>query len=135
MEESQFPDRLLRRASVSPGGEHAWRKADIEEVVEAAREAGLACLGGQAQFQIPDGTCEAYWLNYDPAGRREGESWESYVARSAEETLDAFRRLCAETDFRRVAREWEALRALEDEGLDPVEHLWFVLYFDAERLR
>jgi hypothetical protein len=106
--------------------------ADVEEAVEAARKAGLACLGGQVQFQIPGGICEAYWLNYDPAERLDNEPWETYVSRSAEETLGAFRRLCAETDFRREAREWEPLQAMAEAGLDPVNHLWFVLYFEAE---
>ena len=106
--------------------------ADVEEAVEAARKAGLACLGGQVQFQIPGGICEAYWLNYDPAERRDNEPWETYVSRSAGETLESFRRLRAETDFRHVAREWEPLRAMADAGLDPVDYLWFVLYFEAK---
>lgn len=133
MEELGLPDAIRQSASVSAGGEHAWRKDDVENVLTAAREAGLGCLGGQVQFQAREGTCEAYWLNYDPEERRTDEPWPEYVSRSAEEALAAFRRICQETDFAAVAREWDVLRArTECEAYDPVADLWFVLYFVGE---
>ena len=128
--QEDLPETIRRKASISSGGEHAWRQATVEDTIRAACEAGLACLGGQVQFQLPDGTCEAYWVKYDPQQRLVGESWPDYVARSADETLHAFHRVCRETDFRFVASEFEFLRTRMDrEGYDPLADLWFVLYF------
>jgi len=45
-----LPEAVRRKASVSDGGEHAWRQHDAEEVLQEARAAGLACLGGQVHF-------------------------------------------------------------------------------------
>jgi hypothetical protein len=133
MDELALPEDIRSKASITPGGEYAWRQADFEEVVDAARNAGLGCLGGQVQFQATEGTCEAYWLQYDPDERRADEPWQDYVSRSARETLEAFERLCRQSDFRVVAREWETLRTKMDrEGYDPISDLWFVLYFVAE---
>ena len=133
MSEDRLPESIRRKASVSPEGEHAWRQADVEEAIEAARDTGLGCLGGQVQFRPPDGICEAYWLKCDPAERQPEESWQEYVSRSADETLEAYRQLCRTTDFRAVAREWEVLRASMDrDGYDPTTGLWFVLYFVSE---
>ncbi len=42
MEEQALPKDILSKASISPGGEHAWKMKDIPEVIEAARIAGLA---------------------------------------------------------------------------------------------
>jgi hypothetical protein len=133
MDEFALPEVIRAKAAVTPGGEHAWRLGDVEEVVLAAEAAGLGCLGGQVQFRPPEGTCEAYWLTYDPNERRPGEPWGDYVSRTARETLSAFRRLCRDTDFRAVARDWEFIRTKMDrEGYDPTRDLWFVLYFETE---
>lgn len=133
MEEQALPEDLLRKASITSGGEHAWRMEDVKQVIHAARDAGLACLGGQVQFQFHDGTCEGYWINYDPSERRRGEPWVDYVARSADETTAAFDRVCQKTDFRQVACQFDfARRRIEGEGCDPRDHLWFPLYFTME---
>jgi hypothetical protein len=133
MEESKLPDAIRSKASVTAGGEHAWRMDDVPEVIHAARDMGFACLGGQLQFQFTDGTCEAYWISFDPTDRRLGEPWPDYVLRSAEETLSAFRRICRETDVRKVASEWDFIqRKIDREGCDPRDYLWFTLYFQAE---
>jgi hypothetical protein len=133
MEELVLPASLRQRASISPTGEHAWRKDDVEAVLAAARHAGLACVGGQVQFQTLEGTCEAYWLNYDPEPQGADETWLEYVSRSAEETLAGFRKICNETNFANVAREWDVLRdKMDREQYDPVTDLWFVLYFASE---
>jgi hypothetical protein len=132
MDEHALPQAIRDRALGTPGGEHAWRMDDVEDVIAAAREARLACLGGQVQFRFDDGTCAAYWVNYDPADRKLGEAWNDYVDRSANETRDAFQRVCRETDFRQLACDWEFIRTKMDEGgCDPVNHLWFMLYFKA----
>lgn len=131
MEEEALPKDLLSRASVSPGGEHAWRMEDIPKVIEAARVAGLANLGGQPQFQGPIGTAEPYWLNFEPAGRRENENWQQYVNRAAAETLEAFKRLCNETDFEKEGcQNWSHIKGAKEKGMNVNEHLWFVLYFE-----
>ena len=131
--EPLLPESVRRRASVSAGGEHAWRQHDVEEVLQEARTAGLACLGGQVQFQTREGIAEAYWLNFDPQPQREHETWSDYVSRSSGEALEGFRRLSRDTDFRSVAREWEFIATkMEREAYDPVGDLWFVLYFVAE---
>lgn len=128
-----LPESVRRRASVSAGGEHAWRQHDVEEVFQEARLAGLACLGGQAQFQTGEGIAEAYWLDFDPQPQRERETWSDYVSRSSNEALKCFRLLCRDTDFRSVAREWEFIATKMDrEAYDPVGDLWFVLYFATE---
>ena len=133
MEETFLPEALRARASVAAGGEHAWRQADIASVIAAAQIIGLATLGGQAQFQFSDGTCEPYWLDYTPAPRQAGEDWQTYVTRSAHETLTAFNRLCETVDFTDEAMQWEFIRQkMQVEGIDPLNYLWFVLYFDAE---
>jgi hypothetical protein len=132
MDELALPESIRRKASITPGGEHAWRIDDVEDVIAAARAIGLACLGGQVQFQFPEGTCEAYWLSYNPAEQRPGELWQEYVSRSADETLAAFRRVRSETDFRAVARGWAFIQQKIDmEGCDPIENLWFVLYIQG----
>jgi hypothetical protein len=132
-EELLLPEAVRRKAAVSVGGEHAWRQDDVEEVVRQAEAVGLACLGSQVQFQTSEGICEAYWLNFDPEPRREGEPWPDYVERSAGEALDAFHQLCRRTDFRSVAQEWDFVRTkVESNAYDPVDDLWFVLGFATE---
>jgi hypothetical protein len=133
MSKAALPERIRRSASITAGGEYSWRQSQVEDDIGAAHEAGLACLGGQVQFRTRDGTFEAYWLKYDPEEQRTGELWQEFVARSAKEARERFRRLCHTTDFRVVARGWEVLRArMDQEGYDPVSDLWFVLYFVAE---
>ena len=132
MEEEALPKDLLSKASVSPGGEHAWKMEDIPKVIEAARVAGLANLGGQPQFQGPIGTAEPYWLNFEPAKRTNDENWQHYVNRAAAETLEAFRRLCKETDFEKEGcQNWGHIKEAKEKGMNINEHLWFVLYFKS----
>ena len=133
MEESKLPKDILIKASVSPGGEHAWKKEDIPSVLEAAKKVSLVCVGGQPQFQGPIGIAEPYWLNYEPSERKVGETWESYVIRSNNETLKAFQKVCNETDFIKEAMNWDHIKkAVENGGINPVEHLWFILYFNQK---
>lgn len=132
IEETSLPEVLRARASVTAGGEYAWRQEDIASVIAAAQIIGLATLGGQVQFHFSDGTCEPYWLEYVPAPRQADEDWPTYVTRSAHETLAAFNRLCATVNFADEAMQWEFIRQkVQVEGIDPLTYLWFVLYFDA----
>ena len=108
------------------------RCPEVEGAVSAAEEVGLANLGGQAQYRLPNGTCELYWMNADSADRREGESWSDYVSRSASEVREAFRDLVAEADFAAEARRFAFLAERLDGGEDVLPHLCFVLYFAEE---
>ena len=114
MEELLLPEAVRHKAAVSDGGEHAWRQQDVDDVLQEARAAGLACLGGQVQFQTPEGIAEAYWLNFDPQPQLERETWSDYVSRSSDEALEGFRRLCRDADFRSVARDWEFIATKMD---------------------
>ncbi|QKQ26848.1 hypothetical protein [Candidatus Reidiella endopervernicosa] len=132
MEEEALPKELISKASISPGGEHAWKMEDIPKVIEAARVAGLANLGGQPQFQGPIGTAEPYWLNFEPINRKTEENWKQYVERTATETLSAFDALCNKTDFEQEGvNNWKHIKEEKDKGLNINEYLWFVLYFDS----
>ena len=133
MEESFLPDTIRSKASVSIGGEHAWRKGDFVEVIQAARTAGLAAIGGQVQFQFPDGTCEAYWLDYKAVEEQPDEQWHVYVERSAREVSEQFHALCDRTDFSSEALTWAFIRnKVNTEGMNPIDHLWFIIYFQAK---
>jgi len=132
MEEETLPKVLISKASITPGGEYAWKMDDIPKVIEAARIAGLANLGGQPQFQGPIGTAEPYWLNFDPSDRNAKENWQQYVNRAAAETLEAFKRLCKETDFdEEGVKNLKHIKEAKEKGLNVTEHLWFVLYFES----
>ncbi len=132
MEEDLLPPHIRAKASVSADGEHAWRKEDIESVTQAARTVGLALSSGQVQFQFPDGTCEAYWLRYLAEPRGPDEPWLTYVERSAQEIRHQINHLCARTDFVREAMERAFIRQkVQIDGINPLDYLWFVLYFEA----
>lgn len=129
--EELLPQTVLSKASLR-GKEYAWRKDDVEEAILAARQQNLATLGGEVQFRIPNGTCELYWLNFDPADKSDSEIWQDYVVQSAHECITNFNDLCMTTDFVKLGKEnFEVLRNMsetEDIGI----YLCFVLYFVTE---
>ncbi|MDC0435215.1 hypothetical protein OAM69_06215 [bacterium] len=130
-EREYLPENLLRKASVSEGGECAWKQEDVSEVINAAKRASVVNLGGQPQFQGPIGTSEPYWLNFGPSERNENEAYSEYVERAATETLAAFQHMVNNTNFIQVGVEnWEHIREANIAGMDILNHLWFVLYFD-----
>ena len=132
MEERFLPEELLSKASVSPEGEHAWKMEDVPKVIETARASGLANQGGQPQFQGAIGTAELYWLNFEPPERSTNESWLQYVDRAAKETLEAFGRLCKDTDFEKEGRKtWKPFQEIKGQGINVDEHLRFALYFEG----
>jgi hypothetical protein len=128
MTEQTLPPPVLKKASLR-GKEYAWPLAAVEEAVTAAAACGLANLGGQAQFRIPEGTCELYWLSLDSRERLPDEAWESYVTRTAAEVLAQFTALRQRTDFLQEALQWPALEQLHAQGVDLNQYLCFVLYF------
>ena len=60
--EELLPPSVVSKATLS-GSEYAWSLEAVEKTVTAAAACGLANLGGQAQFRIPDGICDLYWLS------------------------------------------------------------------------
>ena len=124
-----LPERIRLKADIR-GNEYAWRRADLPEVLAAAREAELATLGGEVQFRLEDGTCELYWHSFDSAKRADGESWSSYVERTNRETLASLERLPSEeTLVVDGVTKFEFLRDCANRGVDLLDFLWYVCYF------
>ena len=132
MDEELLPAPILAKATLC-GKEYAWPLADVEQVIEAARSAGLATLGGQAQFRLPDGICEMYWREADASDRKPNESWSAFVCRSAGEVLARFKEKVANVDYLAEARRWPFLGKQLEQGVDVLAYLCFVLYFQAEK--
>ena len=132
--EGRLPPDVLGKASLR-GNEYAWRLADVAEAVTAARDAGLATLGGQVQFRTPDGICDLYWLNADADDRRPDEDWPTFVVRSADQVLRGFAGLIAGTDFvAEAVRHPGHIAELQSLGHELKEYLWFAVSFcDKER--
>ena len=129
--EQQLPSSVRQKASLR-GNEYAWPIEAVEEAVRAGAACGLANLGGQAQFRIPDGTCELYEVSLDSTERRPGEPWGSYITRAAEEVLTQFAAIRQQTNFLEKALRWPALRQLHQHGAELDQYLCFVLYFASE---
>lgn len=129
MSELLLPQTILAKASLR-GLEYAWSFGDLREVVEAARTSGLATLGGQVQFRVPEGTCELYWFSIDSAPRQSGEPWSNYVDRCAREVLEGIDNLPPVSELvSEGIRNFNVLGALHSSGTNLVEHLCMVLYF------
>jgi hypothetical protein len=120
-----LPPDVLGGATLR-GNEYGWSVSSFLHAVVRAEANGYACLGGQFQFRLEDGsTCEMYWLNADSEERMAGESWPNYAHRSCSEVLDAFRRLLSDTDFRKEASNWPV-------QINSERDLVFVAYFVRE---
>jgi len=105
--------------------EYGWSVSSFPNALAKAH--GLACLGGQFQFRLDDGsTCEMYWLDADSTERTSGESWADYSRRSCTEVLQRFQHLMSETDFKKEASKWNL-------PIDPTNDLVFVAYFVREQ--
>jgi hypothetical protein len=131
--ESRLPLDVLQRASLR-GNEYAWPIEDISKVIEAARQANLASIGGQLQFRLPDGgTCECCWIEVDtyksvPASL----PWQERINQTAAVALADFSRLLSKFDFVAEGRRSfaEHFNRLEAEGGDPTQTMCFVWYLD-----
>jgi hypothetical protein len=107
--------------------EYGWSIESFPIALARAEAHGYACLGGQFQFRLNDGsTCEMYWLHADSKERMPEELWAAYCHRSCSEVKENFQRLMLATDFSKEASAW---------GLQSVhtENLVFVAYFVTER--
>lgn len=129
----RLPQEILRRASLR-GNEYAWPIEDIPKVIEAARQANLASIGGQLQFRLPDGgTCECYWVEVDTYKSMPASlPWQERVEQTATVALADFSRLLSKFDFVAEGRGSfaEHFKRLETEGGDPIQTMCFVWYLD-----
>ena len=106
--------------------EYGWNVSAFPNALLKAQIAGYACLGGQFQFRLDDGsTCEMYWLEANSAERADEESWIDYSRRSCAEVLKRFQHLVSETNFAEEASHWPL-------QIDSVRSLVFVAYFIRE---
>jgi hypothetical protein len=128
--EYRLSKSLLDRA-IKSGNEFGWSQTDFLEVVEAARKEKLAIIGGQVQYVLPEGTCELYWLSYDPAERQQNETWLEYCNRTATETINKFQLLISQTNIEREAiTSFELLKQKSGSGTNINDYLTFILFFD-----
>jgi hypothetical protein len=117
--EKLLPESILKRAALR-GNEYAWPIADIPEVIEAARDAGLISIGGQLQFRLPQGKIfERYWIEVDTYKSVSQElPWTERVTRTAEVALAQFEMLQSKYDFLEEGKEYPA---------DAMCFVWYVL--------
>ncbi len=126
------PESVLYGATLH-ANEYCWKPENFIRALGEAVDRGLACIGGQFQFQLPDGTCELYWLEADSTPMKANEAWSSYVARSASEVKAKFEEIRRTTDFSAEADKFDFLREKIEEGVNIHDALWFVAYFESEK--
>jgi hypothetical protein len=129
--EELLPKHVLEKA-IKSGKEYAWRQQGVQQAIIAAKEIGLATIGGQVQFITPDGVCELYWLSYDSTARKGLEKWEEFVIRSANESIGKFNELCIKTNFINAGIESFLLLREMSKSEDISKYLYFVLYFEKQ---
>lgn len=127
--EHRLPKRTREKA-IESGNEFGWKQKDFKEVIETARKVPMAIIGGQVQYVFNDGTCELYWLSFDPEERQENEEWITYCSRSAKQANEKFDRLINETDFEKEALTFEFLKNKKEEGIDIDNYRVFIIYFN-----
>jgi hypothetical protein len=109
------------------GNEYGWSVSSFPDALASAQAHGYACLGGQFEFRLDDGsTCEMYWLDADSKERAPAESWVNYCNRSCSEVLTKFQHLASVTDFNSQVSSWPSIE------IDPTKSLVFVAYFVTE---
>jgi hypothetical protein len=118
-----LPPHVLRGSELR-GNEYGWNISSFPDALASAKTSGYACLGGQFQFRLKDGsTCEMYWMNADSVDRRQREPWTDYSCRSCLEVLARFQHLVSGADFKKEAAKWPSVQ------IDPAANLVFVAYF------
>jgi hypothetical protein len=123
MNDALPPD--IAKGATLQGNEYGWVVSSFPTALSKAEAGGYACLAGQFEFRLDDGTgCDLYWLNADSAERTADESWADYAGRSCAEVMRRFQ-LLSETDFGKEALRWPV-------SIDPVKNLVFVAYFVRE---
>ncbi len=120
-----LPSDVIEGAALR-GNEYGWSIISFPVALDRAKAHGYACLGGQFQFRLGDGsTCEMYWLSADSKERLPGEQWADYSPRSCFEAKQNFQRLISVTDFVKEAASWNLAPAA-------TQNLVFVAYFVTE---
>ena len=127
---AHLPPEVLETAYRS-GRELGWRLGQFPDALKHAAMAGVACIGGQFQWVLPDGTCEAYWLNADAASRQPDETWPNFVKRCEQQVLAGFTQMVSSVHFDVEADRFEFLKAKKAQGISISEHLLFVAYFSS----
>ena len=122
----------ITQGATARGNEYGWTLDAFPQALEKAQVLGYACLGGQFQFRLDDGTYEMYWLNADSDDRHEGEPWAEYIRRSCGEVLYRFKAVVASADFPKEDSSWPSLATAMAQGLSIANHLVFVAYFVTE---
>jgi hypothetical protein len=117
----------ISKGATLRGNEYGWNVSSFPDALASAQAQGYACLGGQFQFRLDDGsTCEMYWLDVDSKERANRESWVDYCHRSCSEVLNKFQQLASATDFNKEASSWPSVE------IDATKSLVFVAYFVSE---
>lgn len=130
-EEKYLPTEILQKAIVS-GKEYGWKRADFKEVVNKAIEIGLAIVGGQVQFNLPDGTCELYWHKYNTTERKSAENWMDYCQRTKDECLSQFEKLPTNNELIKEGIEsFKFLKEKSEINAELNDFLIFILYFNG----
>ena len=131
--ERLLPAELLGRASLCEN-EYAWPICDIPRVIEAARQANLLNIGGQLQFQFPNGaTCECYWVEVDTYKAVSASlPWAERVTQAARVASSEFSRISEKYDFIEEGRRNfdSVFRDFESAGYSPLQAMCFVWYVD-----
>ena len=122
----------ITQGATARGNEYGWTLEAFPQALLTAQVLGYACLGGQFQFRLNDGTYEMYWLNADSTDRRQGEPWAEYGRRSCGEVLGRFNAAVARADFPKEASSWPSLATAMAQGLRIADYLVFVAYFVTE---
>jgi len=122
----------VAQGATARGNEYGWTLEAFPKALAKAQVLGYACVGGQFQFWLDDGTYEMYWLNADSNDRREDEPWAEYVRRSCGEVLGRFNAVVASVDFPKQASSWPSLATALAQGLNIANHLVFAAYFVTE---
>ncbi len=131
MEKFKLPKNLLDKA-IKSGNEYGWKKADVLEVIEAARQIPMANIGGQVQYIWPDATCELYWLDYDSEDKKEKEDWVTFCNRTAFECSEKFKNLTTTDIEKEAINSFEIIKHKFDEGFQLNDHQVFILYFNDQ---
>ncbi len=122
----------IREKAIRSGNEFGWKQEDFIEVIKEAKRVPMAILGGQIRYALPDGTCEHYWLSYDPEGRKRGELWITYCSRSANECIVKFEKLIANTTIEKEAEEFPFLKEKLEQEVNIGQYRLFMLVFSDD---
>lgn len=129
--EEKLPNSILQKAK-KRGNEYGWKKEDIFDVINEAKNHGFRCVGGQVMFYLPCATCELYWLEFDSNEKLENEYWEQWVKRSAQECIEQITRIIQEIDILEECLEFPKINEMYKKGVDVLEYCYFVCYFDED---